>query len=171
MSQNAGTSPSLPAPTGDAGNETGNRLRRGVVIGIIALFGGLIFLFVLALVLSLVGGESFAGLVRTIRDLVIIFLALEGALILLALAILVLQIARLVNLIQGEVKPLLENTQATLNTMRGTVEFISDNVSQPIARTTGFVTGVTSLLTAGFGLRRALQRARADQKANADETA
>jgi hypothetical protein len=171
MSQNTNTPPSLPVPAEDTGNESGSRLRRTVLIGIVALFGGLILLFLLALVFSLVGGENFAGVVRTIRDLVIIFLALEGALILLALAILVLQIARLVNLLQAEVKPLLENTQATLNTMRGTVEFISENVSQPIARTSGFVAGVTSLLSAGLGLRRALKRAQADQKVAQHEQA
>ncbi len=136
-----------------------------VVIGVVVLFGILILLFILALVFSLIGGDSFATVVRVIRDLVIIFLALEGALIVLALAILILQIARLVNLLQSEVKPILDNTQSTLTTLRGTVEFMSENLTQPIVKASGFFASITTLTSSAFGLRRALKRAEQDRRA------
>lgn len=150
-----------------------DRLRRSVMIGVVVLFGVLILLFVIALVLSVAGGDSFAGFVRVIRDLVIIFMALEGVLIILALAILILQIARLMNLIQTEVKPMLDNTQATISTMRGTVEFMSENLAEPVARASGFLAGFSVLTGNLFGIRKALKRAQQDgrvEDASAEDT-
>lgn len=163
----ANDSQSLPLttpPGGETSSPTTDRLRRMIIIGAVALFGILILLFVIALVLSLVGGDSFAGFVRVIRDLVIIFLALEGVLIILALAILILQVARLVSLVQTEVKPMLDNTQATISTVRGTVEFMSENLTEPVVRASGFLAGSSVLLRDIFGIRGALKRARKEEK-------
>lgn len=156
--------PLTTPPGGASSSPAADRMRRVVIIGAVALFGLLILLFVIALVLSIVGGDSFAGIIRVIRDLVIIFLALEGVLIILALAILILQIARLVSLVQTEVKPMLDNTQATISTVRGTVEFMSENLTEPVVRASGFLAGTSVLLSNIFGIRRAVKRARSDEK-------
>ncbi|MBK8025920.1 MAG: hypothetical protein IPK19_32185 [Chloroflexi bacterium] len=145
--------------TGAAEKSGTDKLRRNIILGIVGLFAILIVLFIIALVLSIAGGESFAEAVRVIRDLVIIFLVLEGVLIILALAILILQVARLVNLLQTEVKPMIDSTQSTLSTVRGTVEFMSENVTQPIVRAGGFLAGLSVLLSNLFGIRRAMTRA------------
>lgn len=162
---NDGQSLPLTTPSGGTSeSSSANRLRRTVIIGAVALFGLLILLFVIALVLSIVGGDSFAGVIRVIRDLVIIFLALEGVLIILALAILILQVARLVSLVQTEVKPMLDNTQATISTVRGTVEFMSENLTEPVVRAGGFLAASSVLLRDIFGIRHALKRARNEDK-------
>lgn len=163
----AASVPSAPAPkpTETPSDGIGGKVRRNVITGVVVLFAILIGLFLIALVLSLFFGEGFGDAVRVIRDLVIILLALEGALIVLALAILVLQVARLVNLLQSEVKPFIENTQSTLATVRGTVEFMSENVTEPLVKASGFFASVSSFVAAGFGLRGAVKKARTENRA------
>jgi hypothetical protein len=139
-----------------AQNKSKFDVRRIIILGSAALIGLLVLLFVIALVLTLVTGGDFAATIRVIRDLVIIFLSLEGILIILSLAILALQVARLVNLLQTEVKPILENTQETVKTAQSTVEFMSDNLTEPVIRASGFLSGASVMLSSLFGIRRAI---------------
>ncbi len=132
-------------------------LQRIAIIATAVLIGLVILLFVIALLLS-TGGESVGNLIRIIRDLVIILLALEGVLIILGLAVLTLQVARLVNLLQTEVKPILENTQETVKTAQGTVEFVGSNITEPLIAASGFFAGASVLVNNLFGIRRALKR-------------
>ncbi len=134
----------------------GFNLRRIVLIASGAIIGFTVVMFLIALLIS-TGGEPLGNIVRTIRDLVIIFLALEGVLIILGLAVLVLQIARLVNLLQTEIKPILENTQETVRTAQGTVEFVGNNIAEPVIAASGFFAGVSVLMGNMFGIRRALK--------------
>lgn len=69
-----------------------------------------------------------------IRDIFIIFMALESFIIGLALIILIVQLATLINLLQNEIKPILNSTSETVNTLRGTATFISDNLSEPVIK-------------------------------------
>jgi hypothetical protein len=150
------TPPALPAPESQ---ESGFNLRRIVIIAAGGLIGLIVVLFIVALLLSGLSDVEGAGeVVRLVRDLVIIFLAVEGVLIVLALAVLVLQLARLINLIQTEIKPILENTQETVKTAQGTVEFMSSNLTEPIVRASGFMAGMSVMMGQLFGIRRALQR-------------
>ena len=70
--------------------------------------------------------------VGKIRDIFIIFMALESLLIGAVLIILVVQLAILTNLIQNEIKPILDSTNETVNTLKGTTVFISKNITEPI---------------------------------------
>jgi uncharacterized protein YoxC len=89
---------------------------------------------------------------------VIIILALQGIVIVVALAVLILQVARLINLLQNEVIPILENTKDTLNTAKGTVEFVSSNVTEPLLRASAFTAGLRVLFSEVGGIRRAIRR-------------
>ncbi|MBE2270076.1 MAG: hypothetical protein IAE80_17695 [Anaerolinea sp.] len=131
-------------------------LQRIAIIAAGVLIGLVILLFVIALLLS-TAGDSVGNIIRIIRDLVIIFLALEGVLIILGLALLTLQVARLVNLLQTEVKPILENTQETVKTAQGTVEFVGSNITEPLIAAGGFFAGASVLVNNLFGIRRALK--------------
>jgi amino acid permease len=51
-----------------------------------------------------------------------------------ALIILIVQVAALTNLLQNEVKPILHSTTDTVNTLKGTVKFLSNNVSEPVIK-------------------------------------
>lgn len=71
---------------------------------------------------------------ETLRDVFIIFMALEFLVIGLALIILIVQLARLTALIQNEVQPILESTNDTVRTLRGTTSFLSKNLVEPVVR-------------------------------------
>lgn len=71
----------------------------------------------------------------TVRDIAIIIIAVQSILIGLLIAVLIWQIWRLVKIIQTEVMPIIEDTKATVNTVRGTAEFVSHNVVDPVIQT------------------------------------
>lgn len=147
--------PALPEPETSSGFD----VKRIVLIASAALIGAIVLLFVIALILTLATQGDFAATIRIIRDLVIIFLALEGILIIVSVAVLTLQVAKLVNLLQNEVKPILINTQETVKTAQNTVEFMSENLAEPVIRASGFASGFSVMVRDLFGIRRAVRRA------------
>jgi hypothetical protein len=88
-----------------------------------------------------------------VRDIFIIFMALESLLLGFVLIILIIQIARLTNLLQNEVKPILESTNETVNTLRGTTTFLSDNLAQPVIKMNEYLAAMTKMM-ALIGLAR-----------------
>jgi hypothetical protein len=69
-----------------------------------------------------------------VRDVFIIFMALESLVIGVVLVVLVVQLATLINLLNNEIRPIIRSTNDTVNTLKGTVTFLSDNLSEPIIR-------------------------------------
>lgn len=88
-----------------------------------------------------------------IRDIFIIVVALESLVIGIALIILIVQLASLINLLQNEVKPILNATNETVNTLRGTAEFLGENVVEPVIKLNGYMAGLTRMLEL-MGIRR-----------------
>lgn len=81
-----------------------------------------------------------------IRDIFIIFLGFEFLLIGIALIILLIQLARLINLLQNEVKPILDSTNETVSTLRGTTAFLSDNLAEPVMKLNEVIASFQRLL-------------------------
>lgn len=81
-----------------------------------------------------------------IRDIFIIVVALESLVIGVALIVLIVQLASLINLLQNEVKPILNATSETVNTLRGTAEFLGENVVEPVIKLNGYLAGMTRML-------------------------
>jgi ABC-type methionine transport system permease subunit len=77
-----------------------------------------------------------------IRDIFIIFMALESFVIGLALIILIVQLATLINLIQNEIRPILNSTNETVNTLRGTAAFLSNNLAEPVIKINSYLAGL-----------------------------
>ena len=71
---------------------------------------------------------------ETIRDIMIIIMAFESLIIGLALVILLVQLARLTNLLRYEIGPILEATNETIGSLRGTTRFLSDNLVSPVVK-------------------------------------
>jgi hypothetical protein len=71
----------------------------------------------------------------TIRDIAIIIIAVQSIVIGVLIAVLIWQIWRLVKIIQTEVRPIIDDAQATVNTVRGTATFVSNNVVNPVIQT------------------------------------
>jgi hypothetical protein len=96
------------------------------IIAVILLIVGFIFLLNPELTSSLT--------VARVRDVFIILMALESMVVMLVLVILIFQIARLTNLLENEVKPILESTNETVSNLRGTTKFLSDNLVEPVIK-------------------------------------
>ncbi len=102
----------------------------GIIIFVIIILGLLITGLVFLLSPNLTSSQT----VSRLRDIFIILMALVSLLIGLALSILIIQIARLTNLIENEVKPILDSTNETISNLRGTSKFLSDNLVEPVIK-------------------------------------
>ena len=114
-----------------------------VKVGLIAGAIVVIALLVGSIVLLLQSGSETTA---KVRDIFIIFMALEFLIIGLALVILIIQLARLINLLQNEVKPILDSTNETANTLRGTTQFLSDHLVEPVIKLNEYLASLQSLL-------------------------
>jgi hypothetical protein len=81
-----------------------------------------------------------------IRDVFIIVVALETLVIGVALTILIVQLASLINLLQNEVRPILTATSETVNNLRGTVEFLGENAVEPVIKLNGYLAGMSRVI-------------------------
>ncbi|PKN93384.1 MAG: hypothetical protein CVU44_10895 [Chloroflexi bacterium HGW-Chloroflexi-6] len=103
----------------------------------------LLVLIILSIVfLMMAEGET----TSKIRDIFIIFMALESLVIGVALIVLIVQVSSLVNLLQNEVRPMLEATNETINTLRGTTEFLGENLVDPVIKLNSYLAGLRRLL-------------------------
>lgn len=117
------------------------RRQRQIIIGIIV--GGIIILgIIVASVIYLLQPTTNTA---RFRDIFIIFMALESIVIGLALIILIVQIARLINLLQNEIKPIITSTNETVSTLRGTTRFLSDNLVEPVIKLNQYLAGLQHL--------------------------
>ncbi len=111
----------------------------GLVIGLIALLGligfGLFMLF-----------QPATDTAR-VRDIFIIFMALEFLLIGIAMIVLITQLARLTLLLQNEIKPILDSTNETANTLRGTTAFLSEHLVEPVLKLNQYLAGMSRLFS------------------------
>jgi len=122
----------------------------GIIIGLVVLLGILITGVVLLLLPS-----TDITVVGRIRDIFIILMALESLLIGLVLVILIIQIARLINLLQNEIKPILDSTNETVSTLRGTTAFLSTNLVEPVIKLNESLAGLQKFMEIlGIGRKR-----------------
>jgi magnesium-transporting ATPase (P-type) len=82
-----------------------------------------------------------------IRDIFIIFMAFESILIGTALVILAIQLAILINLLQNEIKPILDTTNETISTIRGTANFLSSNLVEPVIKLNEYVAALRKIVS------------------------
>lgn len=119
-----------------------NKPQTGAIIG--GVLGVLIFiaLIVFSIIFLLKPSTDTARF----RDVFIIFMALESIVIGLALIILIIQIARLINLLQNEIKPIIDSTNETVSTLRGTTQFLSNNMVEPVMKLNEYLAGLGHLI-------------------------
>lgn len=90
-------------------------------------------------------------IVATVRDILIIFLALTSIVVWVLLAILIWQIWRLTRMVQYEIKPIIADTKETIATVRGTANFMSENVVSPVLQTSSKAAGYRRTVMALMG--------------------
>lgn len=121
-----------------------NQQRRIVIsitIGVV-----LVLAILITCLVYLLHPNTDAAYVARIRDVFIIVMALESLLIGVVLVVLIIQMARLTNLLQNEIKPILESTNETISTLRGTSQFLSDNLVEPVLKINEYSAGIQKLV-------------------------
>jgi hypothetical protein len=138
--------PALPPPQMGGDSTDSQELtpdqRRAAALLIVAAI--VVILLVIASVVFLLNQPSLK--VAQIRDVFIIFMAIQSLLSGLALVVLLVQLARLINLLQNEIKPILDTTNETINSLRGTTVFLSDNLVEPVIKLNEYLAGLSQLL-------------------------
>lgn len=76
-----------------------------------------------------------------VRDIFIIFMALTSLIFTAAIVVLIIQVAALINLLQNEIKPILHTTQDTLNNVKGTTQFMTNNLVAPVIKMNEYAAG------------------------------
>ncbi len=132
------TPPAIPPPSGRL-SEARQRL---IIVG--AVIGALVVVALAAL--AIIGMVRNPIATQTIRDIFIIVMALESLVIGAALIVLIVQIAQLTNLLQHEIKPILESTNETISTVRGTTAFLSENLVEPVVKLNSYVAAMQRVL-------------------------
>lgn len=126
--------PPVPSPEEIAHHR---RITIGLVVGAVIILAILI-----ASLVFLLSPSTDPILVARIRDVFIIFMALESLILGLVIAILAIQLARLTNLLQNEVKPILDSTNETINNLKGTTAFLSNNLVEPIIKLNEYLAAI-----------------------------
>ncbi len=88
-----------------------------------------------------------------VRDVAIIVLAIESIVVGILLAILTIQVYELVKMLREEVKPMLEATQETVGTVKGTATFLSEYLVSPVVNVAGYVSGLRQAAKTLTGFR------------------
>jgi len=136
-------------------NQTSEELRqqRAIMIGALVAAVVLIILIIASIWFLLQPTTDTAK----IKDVFIIFMALQSLFLGIILVVLIIQLARLINLLQNDIKPILDSTNETVSTLRGTTAFLSENVVEPVIKMNEYLAGITKGL-AVLGLTRKRQK-------------
>lgn len=128
-----------------------------LLIGLVVL---LVFLSIDAYQAAYEGAPPSPGsvVVSLLRDVAIVFVAFETMIIGVLLIVLMLQVQSLVVLLRDEIRPMLEAVNETLATVRGTTQFVSQNVVDPVMKWSGYLAGLQRVFRQIGGLREDLEQ-------------
>ena len=134
--------PPPPSPEELAAIREAERKQKTIIASVIAVVVLILAILGVAIYFLLQPGTP----TDRIRDVFIIVVALESLVIGVALIVLIVQLASLINLLQNEIRPILHATTETVNTLRGTAEFLGENVVEPVIKLNGYLAGLKRML-------------------------
>jgi hypothetical protein len=137
--------PAVPEPT-----TTNRKLVFGIIVFVV--------LFIVITVLVVILAVNNPGPTAVFRDLFIILLALVSIAIGGLMLVLIFQLQSLIALLRNEIKPMLTNANETVNTVRGTAVFVSDNLVKPTIGLASFAAGVRGAQQAFMGKVNSMSR-------------
>ena len=145
----------LPAPITEAAppsvSAREHRQRRLILWGVI---GASVLIIVLLFLATWWGVQpQNQAYTRGLRDVALIFLAFLSIVIGALMVALLYQVTMLTLLMRDEVKPMLESIQDTMNTVRGTTAFMSDNIVEPTIKAASALAGVRRIFESLAGIR------------------
>lgn len=116
---------------------------------IISIFVTIIIIALIVLATIFLVNPNNSKTTEQIRDVFIIFMALESLVIGITLVILIIQLSTLINLLQNEIRPIINSTSETVNTLKGTAKFISNNLSEPVIKINQLMAMIRKLFSKG----------------------
>jgi hypothetical protein len=131
------------SPESPSGKPGGKSIDQRQLIIIASIIGGLAIVIVLVSIYLLTLPTTDT---TKIRDIFIILLALEAIVVGVSVVVMMIQLAKLLNLMQNEIKPMLESTEITINNLRGTTEFLSENMVEPVIKLNETLAALRSVL-------------------------
>jgi|GEM_PF-1660801 len=126
-------------------------------------------IFLIGFALAWFFPEGAAGRFAYIRSLFEIIVSIAIILIIIAIGVLILQIARFVNLLRSEVKPITEDTKQAIKNVRVTSEFVQKNAVKPVIETNAFIAGLIAFLREIARVSRLFQRRNKETEESSDE--
>src|SRR5688572_24603366 len=97
--------------------------------------------FAWGLISAVLDPEGAAAYWSYFRNLVEIILSMGAVLIFVALGIFIVQVARFINLLYSEIRPISEDAKLAVKNVRVTAEFVQKHGIMPIIRFQAFLTG------------------------------
>lgn len=132
------TEPRVAPAAAKPSPEQQKRTQIAIIAGVILMLG----LLITAIVLM----AKFPAATTVIRDIAIVFVAVETFLIGLAALVLIVEIQTLTKVLREEIQPLLRSVNDTVSTVRGTTEFMSENFVSPVIKVASFTAGVRQVI-------------------------
>jgi hypothetical protein len=132
-------------------SDQAKKLLIGAIAGIVIMIVGLLVIAGLLVYYA----DTASPAVEVVRDMFVIVLALSMILIMVAITVLLIQVARFVNLMTNEITPIIDTASDTVNTVRGTAEFLSRHVTEPVVSTAGALGGIAKVVGDVDALRKA----------------
>lgn len=132
--------------------------QRIAIVSIAAIVLFYVILFVVGLITAIIFGERAAAWFAYFRNLVNIALSVSTVVIVVGIGVLIVQIARFVNLLRSEIKPITEDAQKALTEVRTTAQFVQKHGVTPVVKGQAFFAGLVAFLREIVRLSRVLQR-------------
>jgi amino acid transporter len=145
------TSPPIqPATEEKQSGWTFVRVIKWATVGLIAL---LVLIFAIALAVAILNPQGVSDFLSYVRDVVLIMMIMQIILIITGVGILLIQIARFVNLLRSEVQPIAKETKETLQTVRTTTEFVGKQAAEPLITINAFLAGLFTFTKTLFSVK------------------
>lgn len=109
------------------------------------------------------GSAAFFEYVRGLFETVV---SIASIVIIIAIGVLIVQIARFVNLLRSEVKPITEDTKQAFRNVRATTAFVQENAVKPIIKAASFTSGLIAFLREISRISKILQKRSAETQAS-----
>lgn len=140
------TQPSAANNPDDGDTSTGRSISRIATLVAIAVIVVVLLPLILALIISLTASETWAPVIQIFRDTFVIMFVIEFILVVGAVAILVVQIARFLIMLQTEIKPILDNARETTKATKATAQFLNKNTVDPLIQIKSFFAGLATFI-------------------------
>jgi hypothetical protein len=105
-----------------------------------------------------------------VRDVAILLLALESLVLGVLLAVMLVQLRRLVQLLRDEIAPILDSANDTARTVHGTTNLVSRTVVEPLVKVRSYATGTREAFRNLLAIRRSAKRDAKGARAVSGET-